>query len=109
MSGQEKIFENQIKSYIKKIGGWCYKTMGNAYTVNGVPDVLACINGHFIAIEVKSENGKPSPLQLAKISEIRNAGGIAHVVYPSGWMKLKAILDGIKRDEFNLYESVQLK
>lgn len=96
MSGTEKQFENKIKRYIVDSGGWMVKFFANAYTRAGIPDVLACINGRFIAIEVKAQNGRASPLQISESKKIRAAGGLAYIVYPSGWTKLKAVIDGTK-------------
>lgn len=106
---QEKRFENKIKDYIKSVGGRPFKWFGNAYSESGVPDILACINGQFVAIEVKAQYGKVSELQMVKIKEIKAAGGFAYVVYPSGWDQLKAIIDGILIDDFNREEEVILK
>lgn len=105
----EKIFENKIKRYLKERGCYRVKYHGNYYSENGTPDILACVNGYFLAIEVKAPEGKPSELQLAKIAEIRKAGGFAYVVYPSGWFKLKDIIDGLLIDKFNREEDVELR
>lgn len=107
---KEKSFENKIKRYIKEsVGGYRVKYFGCSYSEAGTPDILACVNGYFIAIEVKGEGGKPSELQLEKIKQIRKAGGFAYVAYPTAWDKLKAILDGLLKDEFNREEDVILK
>ena len=105
----EKSFENKIKRYLKERGAYRVKYHGNFYSENGTPDILSCVNGYFLAIEVKAADGKPTPLQLVKIDDIRNAGGFAFVVYPSGWDRLKAIIDGLLREEFNREEDVILK
>ena len=107
--GLEKSFENKIKRYLKERGCYRVKYHGNYYSENGTPDILACVNGYFLAIEVKAPEGKASELQLAKIAEIRKAGGFAYVVYPSGWFKLKDIIDGLLIDKFNREEDVILK
>ena len=106
---QEKQFENKIKKYLKDKGCYCVKYFGNAYSTNGTPDILACINGYFVGIEVKAQTGKPSDLQLVKIRDIREAGGFGYVVYPSGWERLKAIIDGSLTDNFNREGDVIIK
>lgn len=106
---QEKTFENKIKKYLTAKGCYWVKYHGNAYSVAGTPDILACVNGYFIGIEVKAQGGKPSELQLVKIRDIREAGGFGYVVYPSGFGKLKDIIEGLLRDEFNREEEVTLK
>lgn len=105
----EKIYENKIKRYLKECGAYRVKYHGNYYSENGTPDILACINGYFLAIEVKAPEGKPTELQLAKIAEIRKAGGFAYVVYPSGWFKLQAVIDGLLKEKFTREEDVILK
>jgi Holliday junction resolvase len=106
---QEKSYENKIKRYLKECGCYRVKYHGNYYSENGTPDILACVNGHFVAIEVKADNGHPSELQLVKIADIRKAGGFGYVAYPSGWNRLKDIIDGLLIDKFNREEDVILK
>lgn len=74
----EKKVEKQIRSYLDKIGAWHVKIHGSAYMPSGTPDILSCIEGKFVAIEVKrNKGGKVSALQELKIKQIQNAGGIA--------------------------------
>ena len=109
--GLEKSFENKIKRYLKEKGCYRVKYFGCNYSEAGTPDILVCVppDGKFLAIEVKAPNGKASELQMVKINEIRKAGGFAYVVYPSGWLKLKDIIDGLLINKFNREEDVILK
>ena len=36
---------------------FCWKEHGGMYGTAGIPDVIACINGRFVAFEVKTETG----------------------------------------------------
>lgn len=93
---EEKLFENKIKRWLKDHGCWFVKYWSDGkFTQNGVPDILACVGGCFVGIEVKASNGRPSELQLYNIRQIRKAGGYAWVVYPSGWETLQAFLVNI--------------
>lgn len=106
----EKQFENKIKKYLKDHGAYFLKYWAGAqFTKSGVPDILACVNGYFVGIEVKAQNGKPSELQLYNIQQIRKAGGFAYVVYPSGWERLKDILDSLLIEKFNREGEMILK
>ena len=105
----EKLFENKIKKYLKDKGAYCVKYFGCNYSTAGTPDILACVNGYFLAIEVKAQSGTPSELQLEKITQIRRAGGFGYVVYPSGWSKLKDIIDGLLKESFDRESEVELK
>lgn len=77
----EKRIEHQIRQYLDSLGAWHIKTHGNMFSKAGTPDVLACVNGRFVAIEVKQPGGRVSPLQKAHLKLIRQAGGVAFVAY----------------------------
>lgn len=79
---REKDFENKVKAYLREQGAWFLKTWSNGIQREGVPDILACVNGYFVGIEVKAEKGHPADLQLRQIRIIRESGGIAFVLYP---------------------------
>ena len=97
---KEKTFEHKIRDFLKSNGCYVVKYFGCAYTKSGVPDLLTCVNGRFIAIEVKSDTGRPSELQLVNIKQIQDAGGIAIVLYPKDWDKFKAFIESILRTEY---------
>ena len=81
----EKTFENKVKKYIEDQGSWQVKFFANRMTKTGIPDILACINGYFVAIDVKAKNGKPSELQKYHVQKIIDAGGLAIILYPQDW------------------------
>lgn len=77
MSGEEKKVENKIKRYLDSLGAYYLKVHGSAYQPAGTPDILACVNGRFIGIEVKKPTGGVvSDLQKLKLKQIENAGGV---------------------------------
>ena len=61
-------------------GCFAWKTHGGMYGVAGIPDIIACINGRFVAFEVKTETGKLTKLQEITIQKIKNAKGQAFKV-----------------------------
>ena len=95
---QEKQFENKIKKHLTDNDVWHVKYFANGFTKSGIPDILACCNGHFLAIEVKAENGKPSELQLHHIDKIKKSGGRAMIVKPSQFDELKQLIRELKND-----------
>ena len=89
----EKNFENRVKKFLKEQGCWFVKYWGGGqFTKAGVPDLLVCCNGHFLAVELKAPNGKPSPLQLHTIEEIEKAGGTALVLFPKDFENFKEFI-----------------
>ena len=89
----EKAFENKIKKFIKEKGCYVLKDNPEYFWIKRTPDLLICCKCYILGIEVKRETGKPSKLQLKKIEEIKNAGGIAMVLYPSGFEKFKKLIE----------------
>ncbi len=79
MSAEKKV-ENQIKRYLDSLGAYHVKIHGSAYMPAGTPDILACVRGTFVGIEVKKpKGGVVSELQKLKIKQVINAGGISFV------------------------------
>ena len=99
MPGKEKNFENKIKNFLKKEGCYFFKFWGTMYTRAGVPDLIACVSGWFVGIEVKSDVGKPSPIQLQNIKEIIEEGGFAVVVRPENFEELKEMILALKNGD----------
>lgn len=98
---QEKQFENRIKAWLKANNCYFVKFFANRMTKTGVPDILASVNGYFVGIEVKAQNGHPSDLQVYNVRKIRESGGFAWIVYPSGFEELKRLLIDLKEDSFS--------
>ncbi len=70
-----------IMRYLKTVPGcFCWKEHGGMYGTAGIPDIIACIRGHFYGFEVKTQSGRPTELQEAVIRKILAAGGTALVV-----------------------------
>lgn len=76
---KEKAIENKIKKWLEKQGYWWMKVHGDMFQKSGVPDIIACVNGKFVGIEVKRPGGRVSELQKYHIEKIRAAGGVAFV------------------------------
>lgn len=104
-STREKVFENRIKKFLTDQGCWHVKFFGNGMTRKGVPDILACVNGKFVAIEVKAENGKPSELQKYNVRKIRESGGVAIILYPNQFEEFKEFITTIINNHLVMKQS----
>lgn len=61
-------------------GAFVFKTHGD-HKRAGLPDLIAAVRGKYVAIEVKSPDGRHpvSKRQEAELARIRRAGGLAFV------------------------------
>lgn len=88
-----------MKKFLEDEGCWQVKFFANAYTKSGIPDILCCCNGYFVAVEVKAPNGKPSELQKRNIKIINESGGIGVVLYPNQFNDFKELIGCLKDGE----------
>lgn len=78
---KEKTITNKVLKYLKEQPCcFAFKEFGGLYGTAGIPDVLCCYNGKFVAFEVKTPNGKLSKLQEIILQKIKNANGHAYKV-----------------------------
>lgn len=72
---------HKIREYLTSRGAFVFKVHGSGMMMAGLPDLIACIEGRFVGIEVKMPGNKPSARQLYVHRMIRNAGGEVIVAY----------------------------
>ena len=75
----EQKIQKRILAFLDEAGAYPVKTI----TANraGVPDILACIGGKFVGIEVKRPKKEATPLQEYHLRRIQEAGGGAFVAH----------------------------
>jgi len=62
----------------------------------GIPDIICCFQGKFIAIECKAGKGKTTALQDRELDAIRASGGMAMVVNENNLIELKEKLQWMR-------------
>ena len=65
---------------------------GGKYQKAGIPDIIACVNGIYFEIELKSQTGKPSELQEYQLQLTNAANGFGILLYPSGFDQFKKLI-----------------
>jgi len=72
---KEQQYQSKIVKYLESRGAYVIKVV--AASKKGVPDVIACYKGQFIAIEVKTPltRSNTSKLQEYNLDKIAEAGG----------------------------------
>ena len=77
--------EAAVKANVRKIldslGIYYFMPPGVGFGRAGIPDIIGCMNGRFIAIECKAGKGKTTALQERELSAIYNHGGFAFVAH----------------------------
>ncbi|MBT9132090.1 MAG: hypothetical protein DDT33_00600 [Firmicutes bacterium] len=77
----EKSIVTAILKHLKTVPDcFCWKTHGGLYGAAGLPDIICCTGGRFVAFEVKTPSGKLTKLQETMIQRIRKAKGKAYKV-----------------------------
>lgn len=96
--------EAKVKAAVKRLldsyGAYYFMPPANGYGRAGIPDIIACYYGQFIAIECKAGRNKPTALQVRELSLIDASGGDTFVVNekPETMEELDARLTRIRAD-----------
>ena len=69
--------KKKITDWLKTLGCYFFTPIGSMYGRSGVPDIIVCMEGRFIGIEVKApgRKGTQTPLQKVAEEKIVRAGG----------------------------------
>jgi hypothetical protein len=83
----EKSIVTAILKYLRSLPEcFCWKQHGSQFGVSGLPDIICCFGGRFLAFEVKRPagdghpSGKLTMLQESTLKRIRAAKGYAYKV-----------------------------
>jgi hypothetical protein len=91
----EKNITAAIMRYLKTVPNcFAWKEHGGMYGTAGLPDIIVCYCGRFLAFEVKTDSGRLSKLQEITIQKIREAKGEACKVTSVG--DVKTILENLE-------------
>ena len=71
----EAKLRKEIKAYLDQIGAYWSMVAGGSYSKVGDPDIIACINGKYLAIEAKVDTSQ-SDWQKLRQRQIEDAGGM---------------------------------
>ena len=78
---KESSLHTKIRKFAERRGHYVIKIWGGGFQEAGIPDLILCVNGIFIGMEVKIDDGKPSALQVDHVLSITEAGGIGCIVW----------------------------
>ena len=121
---EEKNFEHKVERFLQECriypagfpedkmiapaNGWYFKVWGGGFQKSGIPDLILNVHGLFIAVELKAEHGRPSELQKLNTNRIRDSGGEACFLYPSGFEDFQSDITDILEEHTELMEQMEL-
>lgn len=76
----EGLVKARVVSVLKTHGVYYFFPATYGMGRSGVPDIICCVNGNFLALECKAGKGKTTALQNVELENIRRAGGTALVI-----------------------------
>ena len=89
--------KHRVRSLLKEFGAYYVMPVTGGYGKQGAPDFLVCFRGHFIGIECKAGNNKPTALQVKNLTEIDAAGGRALVINEENIEEVEVLLTNLNR------------
>ena len=90
-----------VRLLLDKLGVYHFMPPANGFGRAGIPDIVGCMDGHFIAIECKAGKGQTTALQDRELNAILNHGGTVYVAREDNLEDLQQLLMGLReaRDE----------
>ena len=89
----EKRVKDKVVKLLKEAGMYYFYASTHGFGRSGVPDLVCCLNGHFVGIECKAGKNKPTPLQEKEMAAIRDAGGTTLVVNEDNINDVKELIN----------------
>ena len=77
---KESKLEEEVEKFMKRKGIWQIARYQAQSNQNGLPDRLYLYKGYLLGLELKTDEGKPTDLQLKKLEEINKNGGVALII-----------------------------
>jgi Holliday junction resolvase len=88
----ESKVKKRVREMLDALGIYHFMPPANGFGRAGIPDIIACMDGHFIAIECKAGKGTTTALQDRELDRIHNAGGTTYIARESNIDELQQIL-----------------
>lgn len=93
--------EGAVKAKVKKILGlkkvYNFSPAANGYGRVGIPDIICCVNGYFLAIECKAGKNTPTALQKMEMDAIMEAGGVALLIREDNIEDVTKVIEGLQK------------
>lgn len=98
MATPEAKVKKKVTDFLKSQGVYYFFPVAMGMGRSGVPDIICCVRGFFVAIECKAGKGKTTALQDKNIADIQRNKGIALVVNEDNQEHMQQIVKELLRD-----------
>ena len=71
----ESQYQKKCIEHLKQERIYYVNIHGGGWTGKGTPDLITCIDGHFVAFELKVDKNTLSPDQVVRKNQIEKSGG----------------------------------
>jgi hypothetical protein len=88
--------KRKVTLILNKYDAYFFFPASNGFGRAGIPDIVVCYRGQFIAIECKAGKNTTTALQRRELSAVEDAGGYALVINESNIDQVIAVLDQLK-------------
>lgn len=88
-----------IKQILDTYGAYHFSPFQAGMGRAGIPDIIACYKGKFIAIEAKAGKNTTTALQDRELKRIQTAGGHAMIINEQNYSDLEYVLKFISGEE----------
>ena len=94
----ENIVKKNVRKILDALDIYHFMPPANGFGRAGIPDIIGCMGGHFIAIECKAGKGKTTALQDRELNAILNHGGTVYIAREHNLDELKQLLTELRNE-----------
>lgn len=98
----EKKVKDKVTAILRKHGAYYFFPATYGMGRAGIPDIVVCFHGLFIAFECKAGKGKTTALQDRELAAIKQAGGISTVINETNIELVEKILSEVQHARQNI-------
>lgn len=92
--------KDAVQKLLKELEVYYFTPVTGGYGRSGVPDLVCCVDGMFLAIECKAGDNKPTPLQYREMDLIRVAKGVAMVVRENNVEEVRLVIRQMRKEKY---------
>lgn len=92
-STPEAKVKKKVRALLDEYNVYHFMPPANGFGRAGIPDIVGCFSGRFIAVECKAGNNTTTALQDRELQRIKEAGGYALVINENNINELKELME----------------